>query len=405
MTRAFLKYTSLVLVLALSLCLFSGCELLPDSSTPTGTTEPPQASLPGGEVDPDEAFTAIDPNYFELLCDNCDVTIYTQSRIQVLTFMLISAQPLGKYDVSIGTDQGVTTRVRLIDGKGQMQATMPLNVYLCYQNFDWKAYAQQEQTDPTGARELMAQYQEELDQQKFNRLFSYQVQVFTDNLFANCKDENNQWALPQETVEIQELTVSVKGQRKTYHPKCLRLTSAPLPVQSSTGALYRMYATRGFAVQPSASGQFYYNALWLSWSAGSAPYCLPQEIGLPLQDDVSIGTSPFAVYVGSHRAGRDVLPGNRIGLSPGDTMKIFLNWTDPSKAGELGLTGLSYFALYYDISDSDRFTNSERCCFVEPVMYNIFSNAYEYYAWAQDGVDIMSYYRDYVAVNQEEPQA
>lgn len=409
MTRAFWKRTALILVLALSLGLFSGCELPPEETKPTETSTQTEPSIPGYDVTSEEAFTAIDPDYFELICENCDVTVYAQEGgVRAITFTLLSAQPLGKYDVTIGSDQGVTKLVRLLDGKTQMQTAMPFHVFLCYKGFDWKAYAQQMQTAPASAEQSLSSYKEEWERCKFKRLFSYQVQVYVGNLFFDYKNEHNQWVFPQgqDTVAVGELTVTVKGQSKTYHPKCLRLTNAPLPEQSIKD-LVRVFAGQAFSVQPSAAGDFYYNALWLrhsqEWDVAI------DGIDLPMPDDLTLGPCPYAIYTRSSityriRSGtlqetEFIFPGNH-------DLKILLHWTDPEMAGTLGSTGLAYFTLYYyEVIPTASGEKSERRCLIQPIVYNIFGSAYEYYAWAQDGVDIMSYYRDYVAVTQEVPVA
>lgn len=410
MKRAILKWTALFLVLSLILCLFSGCELPPEAANPSEApvqTDPP---LPGFEVDPDEAFTPIDPNYFELLAEDCDVTVYTQEGgVHAITFMLLSAQPLGKYDVTIGSDQGVTRNVRLISSKSQVQTTMPYYVYLCYKNFDWKACAQMMQTKPASAKLLLDSYQEEWQQCKFNRLFSYQVKVYVSNLFSNLKGEHNRWVFPegQDTVAIQDLTVTVKGQSKTYHPRCLRLTNAPMPVQS-TKDLEQLYDSLGFSVQPSAVGDFYYNALWPVLSSGFQHLTgtmVIDQIGLPMQEGMTVGPCPYAFYGPFGRIYGGTLQENEFIRMDGAKLKILLHWTDPAMANKLGATGLNYFALYYETAPNKPWDSPERRCFIQPIVYNIFSNAYEYYAWAHDGVDILPYYRDYVAVVQEVPKA
>ncbi len=397
MSQMFLKRTALVLVLALSLCLFSGCDLQLGKPKPSETVGLGTNPIPGDDVAPEKAFTAIEPDYFELLAENCDVTIHTQSGVQLITFMLVSAQPLGKYDVSIGADQGTTARVRLTEAS--MQTKMPLNVYLCYQNFDWKDYLELEQLDHWAAEDLMNQYKQEMEQHRYNRLFSYQVQVLTDTLFSSCKGDNNQWALPQETVEIKELTVTVKNQTKTYHPRRLCLTSAPLPepVNDCLNSNPVSFAQ----VNPTADGRLYSDGFLLE----SDRSVILQQVSFPDQPDFTVNpTRTYSLTPGMDSSYLGVwVPGDAkrgdLFIDGGDQVKLELCWTDTAMTGVAGGTGLLYATFDYEdrnIWDINA-PAGEPGRITVPLVYNIFGNAYEYYAQAHDGVDILSYYRDYVA--------
>lgn len=388
---------ALALMLALSLCLFSGCELQPEQPRPSETTGPVQGTIPGDDVAPEKAFTAIDPDYFELLAEDCDVTIHTQAGVRLITFMLVSAQPLGKYDVTIGSDQGTTARVRLT--QANMQTQMPLNVYLCYQNFDWKDYWELEQLDHWAAEDLMSQYEQERNQHRYNRLFSYRVQVLTDNLFSSCKGDDNQWVLPQETVEVKELTITVKGQTRTYHPKCLRLTSAPLPEPVNDSLI--SYSDGLAKVNPTADGRLYSDGFLFKTELGA----IFHNVSFPDRPDCT--ANPSRTYLLNRYGGFDPslpwVPGDaKFGegsIEPGKVLKLELGWTDSTKAGLAGGTGLLYATFDYEERNIWLFDAPEGAPgqITVPLVYNIFGNAYEYYAQAHDGVDIISYYRDYVA--------
>ena len=143
------KYVYLFLCMAFLVALAGCAETVASTPTLNSQARPtisrsPTTSPDGTQsVERDYVVPTVDLDFWELLCENCDISMYFETtREGHLMFWLVAAQePAGK-TMTITTDTGHTSEV-LVYQDGDPHP-MEFSFFLMYQDFDWESL----KTDP-----------------------------------------------------------------------------------------------------------------------------------------------------------------------------------------------------------------------------------------------------------------
>ncbi len=397
------KGIAVVLSLLLAVCLLAGCVGQPAASVPTGSSEPsnlsspPEGSTGTGEPEGGWVFPSIDESYFDLLCEDVDVTYHIGGDIaDYIMLFFVSAYPLDKEEeFQISTDQSVSAFKANDIGGDRFRCGR--EVVLSYQAFDWATYAKLCTEDSDAAIEMEQKYTGALEQadDAIPALYLYKVNISIPDLFSKYRSvdgESREWKLPEgtDTVSVEELTVTYRGESKTYHPRNLSLTTK----QVETGYDVFLSCSIGPCVDPSVTGEF------------------SNMEGFPLKcrfdGDVTLTGVAFPEHPESQlvAARLKITPPDGRGfemewdgktpveVDAGSEVALTLNWTKPDLAGKLAGGALQYFSLLYE-------QDGEACAATGDVMYLVRPDAFAFYAQKYDGVDMTPYYRDFYPVWKE----
>lgn len=408
-----MRIWKMALVFVLVLCMLAGCggnpkppvgsnpgstaPTPPPTPAPTPAPTPEPTPEPTQEPEVDYVLPGYDENFFELVCEDMDYVRHLNSgtaSFEAFPVFFVSAQRLRKGDVQITTNLGKVYEPKLA---GQMQTDdLSMPIFLSYQGFDWKSHAQVELENPEEADKKENQYYlSYTDARKALRSKPLYGGVlflpFSELLPGEYYDENGQIKLPDgtDTLEIQEITVTVKGQSKTYHPKRLCITSKPLEPSGRVGGLHDLVGENQ-TITPSSDGTF--TGMPLSYQVTEdvtlTGLALPEHpdsqilscklrIDVPGEDEIEMdwdGKTPVQVPAGAHISGE-------------------LSFTMPQWAGKLWGSGTMYVSMAFEKDGVKGYSANQ-------LLYTVTSGAYEYYAQKYDGIDMISYYQDYLAVIQ-----
>ncbi len=399
-----MKALKITLIFVLILCLLAGCAGNPnppvDSNpgstaamppptpepTPEPTTEPTQ------EPEVDYVLPGYDENFFELVCEDMDYVLHVGHGEHGVSLYFISAQRVRNGDVQITTNLGKTYEPKVAGEMQLKELSMP--VFLSYQGFDWKSHAQLELEDPAAADKKENQYYlSYVDARKVLRkkplYFGKLYFGISDLLPAEYLDGNGSVDLPGGAeLEIQEITVTVKGQSKTYHPKRFCITKKPLKPGGQSGFRIPGMMSSVEDMEPSADGLI---------TDVRLDYEIREDVTLtgfvfPECPDAQVASCELRISLpNGERYEMDWDGKTPLELTAGTDISGELDFTMPQWAGKLWGGGAMYFSLAYEIDGKTGY---------EPyiLVYTLFSDAYEYYAQKYDGIDMAAYYRDYVAV-------
>ncbi len=376
-----MRALKITLIFVLILCLLAGCAGSPGpapSSEPG--SEPSTAPAPTQGPALDCRLPEIDENYFELLADTHAVIHTSDGLFSAMTMVLHSAHKLTDEDIRLTTDQGKEVRVLIVsEWKDEFDEHMFLN----YQTFDWAACAEV-WNDELAAEKLLAPYRETFQQVELPPLYFYQLSVSWYDMFPECRVDDTTWALPEgmDMVQIKELTITVKGQSKTYPLRQLCFTDQKLGPQSS--ALYGA-AFAGGELTSYEPGQFispslkYYVNADVTLTGFSFPD-FPDNQALSCKLKIIPPKGPFIEMKWDCKTPVEVDAGSKI--------EAELTFSAPELADVQGGCGLIYFTLHFETAEGQ---------FIAPLggFYAIDKSPFEYYAEKYDGVDVMSYYRDF----------
>ncbi len=392
-----MKFLNVVLALLLAVCLLAGCTGQPAASVPTGSSEPsnlsspPEGSTGTGEPEGGWVFPSIDKSYFDLICEDMDITYHVNnSGGNVFYLFFISARPMEEdASIQITTDQSEHV-IEVARGEWFGDERINQATILSYQGFDWAAYAAAYE-DSAAADALMRKYYGALNQvgQRAPRLYYYKLTLTFDDVFSKyltVDGESREWKLPEgtDTVGVEELTVTFRGESKTYHPRNLSLTTRMLDT-SGNGVIPPLLS--GIRVDPSATGEF---------TNEIAPLCYKFQkaatltgFAFPEHPESRFVIAKLKITPQDGRGFEMEWDGKTpVEIDDGSEVKMTLTWTEPGLAGSLGGTGMQYFALLYERDGEEYSVQSQ-------VTFSVYSDAFAFYAQKYDGVDMTAYYRDF----------
>ncbi len=406
-----MKACKLILVFTLVLCLLAGCvgnpnppggsnpgstaATPPPTPAPTPEPTPEPTTEPTQEPEVDYVLPGYDENFFDLACEDVEYVLHLNSgsfsSLKIPVFF-VSAQRLRKGDVRITTNLGKVYEPKLA---GEVQAeNLDMPVFLSYQGFDWKSHAQLELESPEEADKKENQYYlSYVDARKALRSKPLYGGVLTlplsELLPAEYFDENGRIKLPDgtDTLEIQEITVTVKGQSKTYHPKRLCITSKPLELSGGAGGLHDLGGNPQ-TITPSSDGTF--TGMPLAYR--TTEDVILTGLALPEHPDSQILSCQLRIdEPGKGTIEMDWDGKTPVQLAAGSLVVGELSFTMPQWAGKLCGSGTMYVSVAFEQDGVKGYSSNQ-------MLYTVTSSAYEYYAQKYDGIDMVAYYRDYLSV-------
>lgn len=375
---------SLILVVCMVMCLFSGC----GGNTPENTTSDSVQSTSGN---PTQSTDTIDPavvpgkekDYFELLCENCDMTVYLGNAYsRFVEFILVSTRKLDNKTVTICSDIGEPFEAELI-AYSKSGEVLPFEVFLSYQGVSWDRYT----SDPEALKEVQAQYQEAygIIAQETPSLYSYRVAI-----------SFNQLGIPREglseAVQLQTITVTIDEQSKTYSIGNMQFLPDKLQEKTGGGLNPRTLAISSYPVQPSGEGTVTFSDL---------EYFAKNDITL---QSLSYFGSPDNALLDCRlvitTAEGDSYNTSWDGCSPveidaGSSFLLTVSLNDPGVANKLVSNVLRNLMIDYTFDGEEYNVCLEIYCRIQGKPHDV-------YAWKIDGVDMLPYYVEYLSATPKE---
>lgn len=391
------QYLSLLLCICL---LLAGCansaedsDTQPTTSQSIGATSVPTKTespmLDGCRI------PTVEEDFWELLCENCDITVYRLSGGQrFLSFQLVSARDLTNVPITITSDLGGSDTLNFT----LKEEPTPLTgqVFLAYQGEDWAAFE--------GDWERMRKRYEEIESAlaqahaTLPQLYSYVIQISLYDMGMEGKPDENGY-LPSEEVlaalppqQIETLTVTIGEQTKTYDLDNVQILSEEITVNENYRGGISVSGTMGimdYAAWPSGDGALELPELRYDAKADVVMESFTVPGAEVVQCDVRITTalgdqfnfrwdcaSPIEVDEGSV-----IILENVVVRDPALANTLFANIWRNQMLTYTNNSGGEY--------DGQEFT------VVVPVSIRMRVDAWDAYARYVDGVDMLSYYLDY----------
>lgn len=339
----------------------------PTGNQPTGTQ-------PAGA---DYRMPTVDPDYWELLCENCDYTMhFSGTRENFLMFPLISAQDLeGKFG-TVTTDYGVTAEFEIF-GAGTL-TDFPFDTFLMYQDFDWSAL----DTDPYSRAQIEAPWVSAYQSVKsaLPELFFYRVHLTFDMLGIHTNA-----AQPQ---QIKTLTVTLEGQTKTYELGNVRFLAGGLDENTSyLGGLKNINGSliSEYSVDASENGDMKLP----NWELEAKEDLVLQGIHVADHPDVELLSCDLSITTPTGDTFNMRWDGKTpIEVDEGSKLRLNLVLADPFLANALQATLLRYILLDYT-------NNDEAFSAVMYISCRVWTSPHDIYVMKLDGVDMWPYYTEY----------
>lgn len=391
---------AICICLCLCVVLLCGCDEVADSTStqpsvivppvtlPT-QTEPTAGSLEGYRI------PTIDEDFWEVLCENCDITVYRLGGGQTfLSFTLVSTQNLNYVPITVASNLGGS--VTRTDMFIEEPTPMTIQAFLAYQGEDWAAF--EGDWGKLRARQATVAAAFEQVQASLPRLYCYVLIVnLYDMGMAGPPDENGYMpsrdelaALPPQYLET--LTVTIGEQTKTYQLDAIAIL--PEDITPNPGFWNGISPTdtlgiMDYAARPSADGVL--KLPDLSYKAkvdvvldsftipGAEVEGCDMTITTPLGDKFNFRwdcNSPIEVDEGSQ-----ILLENIV-------------MRDPVLANTLVANIWRYQILTYTVVGGGEY-DGQQLSYDIPISIRIRQDAWDAYAWYVDGVDLLPYYLEF----------
>lgn len=382
------KYLCLFLCACLLLPLLAGCQNDGEMTTtqPTGTQPsvlvPPTTLTEGSEPEDNILdgynIPTIDKNYWELLCENCDMTFYLDSSGQgFVGFYLLSTRDLEGETISITTDIGGKTEY-LIPKAITDSFAFPMTVFLAYQNVDWESLA----NDPAAEEEKVKKWEVIYAQllPTLPKLYVYNVAWTFDELGV---ERNN----PTPIQQIRLLTVSINGQEKTYNPGTFIFAAGKYNVNATYlgGLSNNFFGSSEYPVDPSANGV----VKLPEWSIRVKKDVVLESISVVDCEAIEVIKCELAIRTPQGDVFSFLWDANSsVEIDEGSEITLKVTLADPCVAGKLIGNIMRYVVLNYT-SDGESYGA------VITMHCRIAASPHDIYALKIDGVDMIPYYVDY----------
>lgn len=318
----------------------------------------------------------VDQNYFELLCENSDITLYSMSTMQnFLMFQLISTRNLEGETVTVTSNFGGTAVLPM----NSECVMLPAEVILAYQGIEWAelegdAAKLKALRDPIYAAS-------EAEPEALPSLYSYTVTLILSELGMTLGEE-------EDILQLTELTVTIGGQSKTYSLENIRiLRENAAENENFTGLSTTTWAVSDYPAKPGTDGvlelpDLHYVAkedIVLNSFAVPGAEVLECELRIItlLGDRFSLrwdGASSIEVDAGSEITVENVVI------------------RDPGLGDKLVANVVRYIVVNYTM-DGENYNTAV------PVSIRMRVEPWDAYAWYVDGVDMLPYYMEYVNYN------
>lgn len=328
-------------------------------------------------VDRDYRMPTVDPDYWELLCQNCDITMYLDmTREGFVMFPLLSAQDLNGKLGTVTTDLGVSAEFEVL-GTGNV-SEFPFYTFLMYQDFDWSAL----DTDPYSRAQIEAPWQTRYQSAKdeLPALYYYRVHLPLDLLGIDTASTEPQ--------QIRSLTVTLEGQTKTYELGNVRFLPGEVDANTSyTGGLSNKTGTlvSEYSAEISENGMLELPY----WDLEATQDLVLQGIHVADHPDVELLSCDLSITTPTGDTFNMRWDGKTpIEVDEGSKLRLDLVLADPFLANALQATLLRYILLDYT-NDGEAFSQ---------VMYlscRVWTSPHDIYVMKLDGVDMLPYYTEY----------
>lgn len=374
-----------MIVLFFCLLMLSGCVTSQD-----GTSVPTSANItqPIGNQSTDSQPTSsqaptldyhiptVDENYWELLCENCDIVRYLENtRENFLMFPFVSAQDLTGKIMTIITDQGVCMEMEVYK-EANDPYSFPLGVFLMYQDIDWTALE-----DGGNVYSILGDYPS-----KYRAVASELPELYYTRIFLPL-DWLGIDAEAAEPQQIRTLTVTIDGQTKTYDlGKVLLIPGRVSETKISGGGLYNHSPLiSGYSTSASKEGIL---------KLPSCDYTVKEDvvlcgISLPGSEDVTVVSCDVIITTPFGDSFNMTWDANSpIEVDAGSEIRVELTLSDPALGNTLIANVQRYISLDY-------MSAGESYCALVYVSCRVLVDPLAIYAMKVDGVDMLPYYLEY----------
>lgn len=386
---------AICICLCLCVVLLCGCDEVADSTSTQPSVLVPLTTLPS-VTEPVENILdgynipTIDENYWQLLCENCDITAYLKSGGQrFFSFELISARDLEGETITFTSDLGASVSYT-IPPKSNDPEPLSIFVFMTYQNVDWAAF----EGDYNAMHDGRAMMEDawEAAQDMLPKLYSYRIYISFDDIgIAPKRGEDGQYpswedvgVLPPQ--QINTLSVTIGEETKTYE-------------------LGHML----FLAEEAAENTGYWGGLSISGTAAISDYPVePSADGTVELPDLRYKAKADVVLQSFTVPGAEVMGCDlKITTPLGDTFKLQwdcktpievdegseivlenLVFQDPSLAGKLQASVFRYTSMNYT-------NNGELFQCLIQVSARLRADPWDTYANTLDGVDMLPYYLEF----------
>lgn len=386
------KFLGVILIVCITISMFAGCNNQPNCSTvsgqpngSTGSDQPYPPTVPTSEVEiVDYHMPTVDEDFFELVCDNMDVTIYTLSTMQRFwIFQLVSARDLSGETITMTSNLGGTATWTATSEPNVEPVPLSEIVFLGYQDFDWASAKEDPDVLKQQLNLALSSFTDA--QNAVPRLYSYRVTVALEDLGVNFGKSNDDRAQmsPQ---KIETLSITVSGQTKTYTlDNFLLLPESVAQNGGITDAVNsEIAAVTDYAATPSADGIL--SLMELQYRIKSD--VVLQSFTMPgaevLECEIKIVTSQgdkFSMRWDCNSP-LEVDEGSEVTL---ENLVI----RDPALEGTLFSNIYRYLIMHYA-------SNAGEFSYEIPISIRMRQDPFDIYALKVDGVDMLPYYLEYL---------
>ena len=318
----------------------------------------------------------VDPDFWELLCENCDISMYFDTtREGHLMFWLVAVQePAGK-TMTITTDTGHTSEVMVYqDGDPH---PMEFSFFLMYQDFDWESL----KTDPITHSEIRkawwAKYEKALSE--IPTMYCYRFYI---PLKALGIDE-----AATEPQQLKTLTVTLDGQTKTYDLGKVQFLPGKVPCNYSLegGLEDRSFMRAGYGSGFNKEGHLKVSGLRFV----ATKDVVLQGISFPGSEGVTVASCEIVIttpFGDKFNMTWDAY--SPIEVDEGSEIQINLIMEDPVRANTLIANTIRYLSLDYS---RDGVTYGDYIY----MSCSVAVDPYFFYEWCMGGVDVWKYLFEY----------
>ena len=374
-----------MIVLFFCLLMLSGCVTSQDgTSVPTSAdiTQPignqSTDSQPTSSQAPtlDYHIPTVDENYWELLCENCDITMYLDNtRDNFLMFRLLATQdPTGK-KITVTTDSGITSE--LVIYQAEALETIDFGIFMMYQDFNWASLETDIASQTSILKPWRIKYEAALS--AISGLYVKRISIPLDFLGIDVTSDQSQ--------QLKSLTVTLDGQTKTYDLGKVIFMPGKAAVNNSAegGLAVNIPLISGAGTGINEPGNLKVPRLEFTVKKD----VVLQGISFPGSERVKVAscdlviTTPFGDKFNMTWDGT-----SPIEVDEGSKIQVELTLADPALADTMIANAVRYICVDYT-------REGEPYGKVIYMSCSITVDPHAYYAWKVDGMDMRRYYYEY----------
>ena len=315
-------------------------------------------------------------SFFLLECENSVLPFYKDLNCASFQFFrLISAQPLTQEDLALTLPDGISYEFSLTPLE---QEPFPYAVFATYQGQNWaelyQLYLESLKDNSKKEKYLTAEgeYWEaysQLSEKEVLPLYTYTLTLSFPPAQLNQEKE------------IGSITISVKGQQKTYPMEQWKFGMAP-PAGKQSGLLSSdTMALSDLRANPTSNGQV---------SVPPITYQASEDLEITKIQFLGDSASVLSANISSESTGVNLQWDDEapFGVEAGDSVTLQVTAQVPNFANTLRGSARLYLEVQYR-------SGGEVFSYYVELTYRMRQNPYEIYAAEVDQIDLMPYYLDY----------